>query len=173
MPNAEFNGRIAPYNGEQCAGACIDGFYPTKEGLCNPCNNLAPNSYYSGPGLMGSNATWSDCPTACLGGYYPRWNATLWLDQCIKCSEARCSLAGTYRGACLGGDGACVPCTQRPPNSVYVSAGSPYNTDSCEWVCEAGWTRQGKPRAPASTDAARAKTRGCEAGQAPGNTNTG
>ena len=139
VPNADFAGRIAPYNGEQCSGSCISGFYPSQTGTCLGCTNILPNSYYSGPGTLGNS---SSCATACKAGFFDKWNETSQQTQCVQCSQALCGV-GFYRGRCTNGDGVCAPCTQRPPNSVYVGPGIPFDTDTCEWACAQGYVRAG------------------------------
>ncbi len=36
----------------------------------------------------------------------------------------------------MHGDAKCTPCSGKPVNSIYTSAGDPFNVDSCEWACE-------------------------------------
>lgn len=70
--------------------------------------------------------------THCAAGYYQSGSA------CIRCSTDTACAVGQYRGACGSNEDApCIPCTGKPPGSLYTSPGTnPPTSNNCEWKCD-------------------------------------
>ncbi len=97
-----------------------------KYELCSVTNGSV--SVYTSPGILQSNCTWR-----CVSGYYQSG------DMCRPCTVSTCA-TGTYRTACTSNsDGACVPCSGLPEYATFITAGTPYDTDNCNWTCNEGY----------------------------------
>jgi hypothetical protein len=72
------------------------------------------------------------------------WGTTYYQssDSCVTCTTSSCPV-GQYRVPCTRySDATCVPCTNtKPANSIYTTAGVPYNANTCAWACAAGYFR--------------------------------
>jgi hypothetical protein len=166
--NSAYTGAGQPYGSNNCAWACNAGYYRSN-GECKPCSTAAcpvgqyrgecaattdapcvvctgrpSNSQYTSAGVpYNANA----CTWACISGYFRASGA------CVACSTSSCA-AGQYRGACTAtADAPCVACTKGPAHSTYTSAGSPTNTDTCSWACNANWYRSNGECKACTTDA--------------------
>ena len=62
---------------------------------------------------------------------------------CSLCNSSLCPV-GQYRNRCdVSNGGQCLGCSKKPPNSIYTSAGNPYNQDNCTWSCVQGYVLSG------------------------------
>jgi hypothetical protein len=176
-PHGVYTGAGQPGQSGSCETSCAPGFVrltagscvacdtstcPTgqyrsactvaADGKCGACTNAPANADYTGSGQpYGSN----NCAWACRPGYYRSGQS------CVACSTAACPV-GQYRGACAAtADGACQVCTTRPSNSIYTSAGTPYNTNACQWSCASGYFRaDGTCKSCSTTDCPSGQYRG-------------
>jgi hypothetical protein len=58
--------------------------------------------------------------------------------NCVQCNTSACPV-GQYRGACSFPIlGKCKSCSTKPNGAIYITAGIPYNQDSCRWACDEG-----------------------------------
>jgi len=58
--------------------------------------------------------------------------------NCLQCNTSACPV-GQYRGDCSAPFfGKCKSCSTKPDGAAYITAGIPYNQDSCEWSCDEG-----------------------------------
>ena len=97
-----------------------------KYEICGITNGSV--SVYIGPGMLQSDCTW-----VCVSGYYRSG------DMCRPCTASTCG-TGTYRTACTSSDdGACAQCSGLPEYAIFVSAGTPYDVDNCNWTCNEGY----------------------------------
>ena len=163
--NSIFTSTGAPYNTDTCTWACVAGYYRAT-GACTACTTAAcPVGQYRGACTAtgdapcvactkapanaaytsaGSPANTDSCAWAYKSGFY------LSAGACVACSTSSCPV-GQYRGACAANaDAPCVPCTG-PSNSVFTSAGTPYNTNACAFACLAGFYRAGSSCAACSS----------------------
>ena len=85
------------------------------------------------------NATVPICDSCALGYYYGDVSKSF----CKKCSDGPCHV-GYYRGkACsVTEDSECMPCTGKPADSIYISAGNPDSQDACAWSCRSGFYKE-------------------------------
>jgi len=115
--------------GAQRCTACPAGSYSASGSeVCAAC----PTGRYSASG--------SEVCTACAAGSYSGGSG----EACLACSSSFCAV-GEYRGACgAEDDGVCGGCTNsRPTHSVYVSAGTPFDVNKCDWECDVGFFQDG------------------------------
>jgi hypothetical protein len=124
-------------NCSECpTGKFLVGCQNNKDQVCMDCTNKYEICYqinnsvsvYTGPGLLQSNCTWM-----CVEGYYRMG------DMCRLCTIDACGI-GKYRTACTpNADGSCKVCSGLPNYATFITAGSPYNQDNCEWTCNQGF----------------------------------
>jgi hypothetical protein len=113
------------------------------------CTTRPSNSIYTS---AGSPYNIDACTWSCVAGYYRADGA------CKLCSTMACP-NGQYRGACTAtADRPCLACTKKPANALFSSPGSPFDADSCEWKCDAGYYRS-------SGSCSACSSGGCSAGQ--------
>ena len=147
-PNSVFTGSGEPFDSNTCAWKCVVGFFrspggcsacstsacpagqyrlpcsESADGTCVPCTAKPANSDFTGAAIPYNH---DQCPWACSPGFFKQGGA------CAVCSSSSCNV-GMYRGPCSPEhDGACQQCTNAPENSVYVGAGTPYDSNSCAW----------------------------------------
>ena len=155
-----------PYNEDNCLWSCQHGYFQigslcsacnmsictlgyyrtgcnaTTNGVCIPCNNSPPFSYFVSPGIPYNN---NNCSWSCIQGYFKRGVF------CSVCNTSICGI-GQYRTACSPvADGVCVACTMKPPYSVYTSPGLPESQNNCTWSCQQGYYQIGATCSPCNS----------------------
>lgn len=122
---------IAGYTLEACTTSGRIG-----DAKCIPCTNSpSPNTVYTGP----SPGNLNQCPYRCADGYYQNSQG-----NCVNCQTDPCP-TGKYRSGCVGNySGTCIDCTNRGNlntnlNSLYTSAGTPFDQNTCAYQCVSGY----------------------------------
>ena len=149
---AVFVGPGNPFNTDTCSWVCNTGFYisnglcvlcntsicnvgqyrapcrSSNDSICVPCNMKPDEAFYI---TAGNPSNQNNCKWSCKEGYFQAVNV------CMQCNSSAC-IVGQYRSPCSEyADGLCTPCTNAPPEGIYISAGSPYNQNNCSWQCGA------------------------------------
>ena len=119
------------FDGTACLStttACAVGLY-NNNGVCHPCLNLPPNSYFI---TDGGNYAYG-CGWICITGFYQSGLT------CSLCTTGQCPV-GQYRSSCgTYSDAGCLSCTTNPANSAFITAGSPSTSNDCFWSCNSGY----------------------------------
>ena len=106
-------------------GVCIPCTNKYEINLCASSNSSNSVSFYTGSGGIGLN----NCSWMCAASYFRSG------DMCRSCSTTSCGM-GSYRTNCTSNaDGVCTGCSKLPENALFTTAGNPYNSDNCQWVC--------------------------------------
>ena len=120
-----------------CDFECASGYY-RHEDACAACNiNL---TCLKGQILLGcTSAHDSSCVFCKAGVEYDAAEPSASTADCRNCSVTECNSTGTFLAICSPtADSQCVPCTNKPLNSYYTSAGANY-VNNCSWRCMPGF----------------------------------
>jgi hypothetical protein len=153
-----------PFDQDKCQWGCTAGFYRSASDTCVACDTTpCPVGQYRGACTAtasgqcvacttkpanaeftagGSPYDQDSCAWACASGFYQSGGS------CLRCSIDSCPV-GQFRGACAANsDAPCVPCTQRPSDSQFSTAGQPFDQDNCRWTCASGFEQIGTSCVP-------------------------
>jgi hypothetical protein len=127
---------------DSCDFECNSGYYK-NDSICVPCTSNITCA--EGQKLVACAVSYDALCTSC----HPRVQYKFQIASpnglniiCKNCSTTPCDMVGMYRGTCSPfADSSCIPCTNGPLHSYYVSSGED-NINNCSWQCNAGFARE-------------------------------